>query len=564
MKATGGQPGRGQGDLRARLADPGFTPSIRGLPELLELVGDPDEDLAKSAERAVLKIEPQYAARVARETVTRASAAVRPARGRLTRLAGRLAAEARDPEGIVLPFLLGALEDEDPKTRRAAARALGKLEATPSIEAALARAFDATKNADDRRALALALGKTGGDEARARLSGGEHTRAAVIVEREHARRTPGAIDPSRAHRSPLRIWFHTRSGLEDVVKDEAGGKTKFAAPGVVEGTLTGPLSEALRVRTATHVGFPLDKVDASSDLADDIVAAITSEPALTIFRAFTDRAEGGAIRFRLAFTKGGHQRAVAWKCAELVRTRTTELVNDPQDSTWEVAVDVAGRSIKIELVPRGWSDERFAYRESVVPASSHPVIAAALARVAPRSEKDVVWDPFVGAGAELVERAKLGPYARLVGSDTEDVALAAAKANLDRAKVDRYTLAKEDGAAYAPDGVTLIVTNPPMGRRVQRGTHADLLERFVSHAARVLVPGGSLVWLVPEPKIIRARAETAGLALERGFTVDMGGFSAELAVYVKRGPRTAIVGGGRGPGPRGPRATPPRQGRPPR
>ena len=32
---------------------------------------------------------------------------------------------------------------------------------------------------------------------------------------------------------------------------------------------------------------------------------------------------------------------------------------------------------------------------------------------------DVVWDPFVGSGTELVERALAGPYARLLGSDTD-------------------------------------------------------------------------------------------------------------------------------------------------
>ncbi|HVH41157.1 MAG TPA: methyltransferase, partial [Labilithrix sp.] len=189
---------------------------------------------------------------------------------------------------------------------------------------------------------------------------------------------------------------------------------------------------------------------------------------------------------------------------------------------------------RIELVPRAYSDERFVYREELVAASSHPTIAAALARVAPRNESDVVWDPFAGAGAELVERARLGPYSRLVGTDTDPRAVAAARANLRRAGVVNASIETADACEHIPEGVTLIITNPPMGRRVQRGTHADLLERFVSHAARVLVPGGALVWLVPEPGPIRRRAESAGLVLDRAFSVDMGGFSAELAIYSKK------------------------------
>jgi hypothetical protein len=73
-----------------------------------------------------------------------------------------------------------------------------------------------------------------------------------------------------------------------------------------------------------------------------------------------------------------------------------------------------------------------------------------------------------------------------------------------------------------------------MGRRLHRGTHGDVLERFVAHAAELLAPGGALVWTVPEPKKIRPVAKRAGLHLERWWVVDMGGFPAELSVYGKR------------------------------
>lgn len=525
-------------DLVARLSDPGFTPSVRHLGELLDLIGHDDEDVAKSAERAVLRIEAQSAGRVAEESVARARTAERPARGRLTRLTGRLAQGGRDPNGAACAWLIEALADPDLKTRRAAARGLGKLERTDAIEAALAAAYDRATSDDDQRVLALALGKTGGEAARARLAGGGHGRASLIVDRELARQAASVIDPTRTYGQRLRVRFHARSGLEDVVKEELGvrfGKARFVAPGVVEAELDGPLADALQIRTATHVGIPLAPVEKRKDLAKDIVRAIGSADALGIFRAFTSSQEGAAIRFRLDFTRGGHRRSVVWQVAELVRDAAPELINDPKESTWEVHVDDAGPQVKIELVPRGVADERFAWRADLVAASSHPTIAAALARVAPRHKNDVVWDPFVGAGAELIERARLGPFRHLFGTDIHPSAVEAARANMKRAGLeDMATIEEGDAVTASPEGVTLIVTNPPMGRRVQRGTHAELLERFVSHAARVLVPGGALVWLVPEPRRIRERASSAGLDLERAFTVDMGGFSAELAVYVKR------------------------------
>src|SRR4051812_49381727 len=123
-------------DLAVRIVDPGFTPPLRALGPLLELIGG-DEDLATHVERAVLRIEAQYAAKVAAATVDRARAAERPARGRLTRVAGRLARSDRDPDGAARGWLIEALADADPKTRRVAARALGGLPATPEIARAL-------------------------------------------------------------------------------------------------------------------------------------------------------------------------------------------------------------------------------------------------------------------------------------------------------------------------------------------------------------------------------------------------------------------------------------------
>lgn len=507
----------------ARFADPGYTPSVRAIGELLAAVAGPDDAEAKAAARAVLRIETQYAAKVTSATVQAAREAVRPGRARLTELAGRLAAEGRDPDGAARALLASVLEDADPKTRRAAARALGRLPGSKDeLEAAFARA----QSPDDARVLALALGKSGGDPDK--LTG----RAALIARRETVRAASSGAD--RVDRTAVyqgRVRFHVRSGLEAVVLDELRERrlraAKAIAPGVVEADLDGPLSRALDVRTALHIGFPLRKRPAG-ELAETIAAALADE-ALPVLRAFT----APPIRFRVELP-GGPQRAVVWKLAELVNERIPDLLNDPKDSTWSVVVTKAGGDVGIELVPRGHEDERFAWRQAQVPASSHPTIAAALARLLPVQATDVIWDPFVGAGAELVERALRGPYARLLGSDVDPQALAAARANLGRASVNA-TLAQADAATYDPRGVTAIVTNPPMGRRVERGSHGELLERFVAHAARVLAPGGVLVWMDPSPRRTGPVAERAGLRLESAIAVDMGGFSAELSRWRKPG-----------------------------
>ena len=129
------------------------------------------------------------------------------------------------------------------------------------------------------------------------------------------------------------------------------------------------------------------------------------------------------------------------------------------------------------------------------------------AQLAPAFQSAASFCAFAGSGTELVERAFAGPYARLIGSDLEERALSAARENLAAAGLRGVLLSRADATTYAPEGVTLVLTNPPMGRRVSRSAElAATLDAFVDHAARVLVPGGRMVWLSPVPARSRERA----------------------------------------------------------
>ncbi|HTM18970.1 MAG TPA: methyltransferase, partial [Kofleriaceae bacterium] len=217
--------------------------------------------------------------------------------------------------------------------------------------------------------------------------------------------------------------------------------------------------------------------------------------------------------------------------ARAIAERAPDLINDPTRTDWEAVIDDGGT---VELVPRGLADPRFSYRVADVPAASHPTLAAALARVAfadtAEPAADVIWDPFCGSGLELIERARLGPARRLIGSDVAEAALVAARANL--AAVGRSAeLIAADALTFEPGPVTTIITNPPMGRRVARGAVTDLLAAFVPRAARLLGPGGRLVWIAPSPRRTDALAAAAGLRLHSRHPVDMGGFAAELQLW---------------------------------
>jgi tRNA G10 N-methylase Trm11 len=88
----------------------------------------------------------------------------------------------------------------------------------------------------------------------------------------------------------------------------------------------------------------------------------------------------------------------------------------------------------------------------------------------------------------------------------------------------------EKSAGIAPGSVTLVITNPPLGRRVRvkdmRGLMADLLLA----ASKALEPGGLLIFTNP----LRDGPSSPSLKLEYRQTVDLGGFDCQLEMYAKR------------------------------
>jgi 23S rRNA G2445 N2-methylase RlmL len=520
--------------LREAVLDPGFTPGARDLGGLVELLGD--DTLEKHAERALLRGESAAAVRLAEQFAQSRP----PLRGRIVRVLGKLASHA-----TARATLLEALKDADAKTRRNAAIGLGHAQAD-GVEAALLEAWRSDPRPEMRRSVAASLGKVGSEASRALLAeaaGAEDAelariagKASMMVERTGSRAAAGRVDASRAPHEPMTVVLLSRPGLEDLLAEElaaiaAVDDVRDAGPGRVRARLRGPLEALFAARTMLGLRFPLPAEQALVGEAESetVARALTGGAARAVVDTFTQ----GSPRYRIAWADGGHRRALTWSVAAAVAKRWPELVNDPTGSTWEALVEPTARSVEVSLVPRALDDPRFAWRRRDVPAASHPTVAAALARVAGVRADDVVWDPFVGSGGELVERALLGPYRALHGTDVDERALDAARANLAAAGLDAQ-LTAGDALAPGPEGVTLVITNPPMGRRAVRATGlADTLDRFVAHAASVLVPGGRLVWIAPWPSRARTAAVKARLDLDWARTIDMGGFEAEVQRWTR-------------------------------
>lgn len=533
--------------MRARLADPGFTPSVRDVDALVELLAD--DDTAKPAERALARVGSAALPGVRKWLASAGT----PVRARLVRVVGRIAQianeerdEGRAAESVSV--LLDAIGDADPKVRRNAAIALGHVPAGEQARAsaALHEAWLADPRPEMRRSIAASLGKVGTaaslDLLREQTSSDDAEmariahRAAIMVARTASRPARGGIDGARAPSAPVRVVILARGGLEELVAGElsriaAVSDAHEAGRGRVEARLTGRLDALFAARTALGFEFPLapEPMKPGETPAEAVARAAAGPEARAILAALTD----GAVRYRIAWADGGHKRAATWDTAAAIAARAPDFVNDPTASLWEFSASVREGAAHVALVPRALADPRFAWRQRDVPAASHPTLAAALARVASARADDVVWDPFMGSGGELVERARLGPYRALVGSDIDARAIDAARENLRAAGLTAH-LEVADAWSYAPKDVSLVITNPPMGRRAARAPGLTArLDRFVGHAARVLRPGGRFVWIAPWPAGAREAGKAAGLSLDWAKTVDMGGFDAELQRWVK-------------------------------
>lgn len=509
-------------DLRRALLDPGYTPPRRAFGEMFSLLSHPE--LGERAERALLSAGLPAAAYAA-ENLEREPAAAQPA---LVRLIGRAARSHDDPS--LVEALCKALHAPEAETRRQAAIALGK-SGRSAAEGALLGCLQTT---DPKllRSVIEALGKVGGEQSLARLAALDvppqlrqvAERAQLMLERGLGR-AQGGEDPivvERALPGPRDVSLLCRAGLAELLAEEAAVyRPRVASRAEVSLRYAGALGPLLQLRLASGVAIAWPLARGTSP--GGVLAALLDPDLVSALTAWSS----GQLRFRLEWQGAGHRRADTWRIAQGLRDAGSPLLNDPAQAPW--TFEVQQEPARLLLRPTAAPDLRFDYRVRDVPAASHPTIAAALARIAGAHEADVVWDPFAGSGVELIERARLGPYRELHGTDLDARALVAARENAERAGLPQLDLQQADARNHRVSQLSLVLTNPPMGRRVLRARGlSGVLCQVVRNVAAQLVPGGRMIWLSPFPDATARAASDAGLEVERLGAVDLGGFDAEL------------------------------------
>lgn len=528
----------GASALLERCKDRGFTPGVRDVGPLLDLAAA-DRKREKAVVTALARGDAGVAERLHERVLTDDASA----RALCLRILARL--HERTPVDGWVGTVGAALDDEDPRVVRAAARAVSKLETgTEGLEARLLE-IAADAELPERRAAVDALARTGSMTARTALHAmktddpdlarrvGE---ALVMLDRRQRRAEPSVVELTRPMTRPLRLVFRCRPGMAWAVAAQIAaaprvgldGDTSIKSEPTEVSLITAcSLGDCYGIRSNLDVGFAFDLI-AGGDLVERIVGTLSRPDLHKALQAWTR----GPLRFRLALAGPGTRRSTIWAVARKLAELKSPLLNDSRAASWTLEVDPD--RARIVAFPRG-VDDRFAYRVRDVPAASHPTLAATLAWVADPQAGETVWDPFCGSGTELFECSRRAEGLRLIGTDGSGEAIAAAEANAAASDVRCAGLEFHHADAFVgppgarPGSVDLVVTNPPMGRRAstEGGLH-EFFTRFVGVARTWLRPEGRIVWVSPAPDATAKAASDIGLDVEDLGWIDLRGFRVKL------------------------------------
>ncbi|GAA5177300.1 hypothetical protein GCM10023322_01690 [Rugosimonospora acidiphila] len=233
---------------------------------------------------------------------------------------------------------------------------------------------------------------------------------------------------------------------------------------------------------------------------------------------------GDAVRFRVGDL--GEER---WAARERFES---EYGWENSPNAWDVNVEPGGAEIgALYLTQRFGELQR-------TPASTNPVVAAVLTRLAKIEPGQTVLDPFCGAGTLLVHAAELARPGRLLGFDLQNRWLRMAADNL-RTRGASALLARAD-AAHLPvesGAVDRVMANLPFGKRV--GSHrvnSALYPAALAEIARVLPGNGRAVLLTDDKRLFRETVQrTRLIRVIKEIVLARGGLHPSAYVVTKRG-----------------------------
>lgn len=340
-----------------------------------------------------------------------------------------------------------------------------------------------------------------------------------------------------------RFYITTIPGLSEIARDELVGlapdvrviaahpdRVVFDLPGNPERLLSLRVAEDLFVHLGELSGLATDESAltnvhdfmASLDLSEALNhhARIHRPPSPPTFRITATRSGGHSFNsLQLAGEAGaGVVARYGWK---------VNLKHPDVEIGVQLADDHACVGLRL-------SSDAMANRSAVSGvASLRPTVARAMCLLSDPQPGQIVLDPMCGTGTILAERAPGLPEATLIGSDRWPPALEASRQNLSAVRAS-LLLANAQCLPLADASIDRIITNPPWGRRV--GSHRQdrrLYPRFLAEAVRVLKPGGRLVVLSLERRLMFDCLDLmADLAVVSRTLINIGGM--QPSIYLLR------------------------------
>jgi len=276
---------------------------------------------------------------------------------------------------------------------------------------------------------------------------------------------------------------------------------------------TGPLRELAAVRYFDVLGIPAQDLGDVRRSIDEGVLSLLEQPI---------RFRVGAIGDDRWDVRDELEAALGW-------------ANSADD--WSVNVDRMGDELIAQVGPL-FLTRRFGELERM-PASTNPVVAAVMVRLAKIEPGDVVLDPFCGAGTLLTLAGEQTPGLTLIGNDLNPSWLELTRANLERRGLQGQLI--EGDAAHLPldDGsADRIVSNIPFGKRIgSHGGNVDLYPAALREIARLMHSRSRAVLLTDDKRLFTQSVQRTPLirVVKEIMLEQHGGLHPTAYVISKRG-----------------------------
>jgi tRNA (guanine6-N2)-methyltransferase len=241
------------------------------------------------------------------------------------------------------------------------------------------------------------------------------------------------------------------------------------------------------LRQMTHFSARLGLEEAAAVCAS--LRPIQSPPTFSITASFVGKRNYSAPEIKQACARG------------IEASRHWHYLEDERESDLNIRIFIEHNRVwvGVRLAKRPLHERP--YKQTHLPGSLKPPVAAAMLKLAGLQPGTRVLDPMCGAGTILIEAAAVG--AVCVGGDIDAETVKAARLNAESAAIDLYNWDAQK-LPLADASVDRVVCNLPWGRQITVDeTLTQLYERVCGEIERVLVADGRAVLLTSTPEFVK-------------------------------------------------------------